>query len=49
MIGGCFGEKGFSLRGMYIRNSFTLSNWKDMRNIADIWKLYAIRYNKLEK
>lgn len=33
MIGGCFGEKGFAYRGMYIRSTLDiLPEWKDVRN-----------------
>ncbi len=33
MIGECFGEKGISSRGMYIRStSDILQKWKDIRN-----------------
>ena len=40
MIGGCFGGKKVSARGMYIQsNSDIPPKGKDMRSIADILKL----------
>jgi len=41
MVGGCFGEKGVSSRGRYIRSSYIPPIWDDMRSIADITKLGA--------
>jgi len=43
MIRGCFGEKGVSSRGTYIRStSDIMPKWGDMRSIADITKLGEI-------
>jgi hypothetical protein len=43
MIEKRFEEKKFSSRGMYMRSTSDVSlKWGNMRNIADIPKLYAI-------
>ena len=44
MIGGCFGERVISSRGIDIRNLYTPTNWDNMQSIVDIPNLGDILF-----